>query len=211
MLQRYAMDEEKLPPREEPDYQELCEREVAQHQALTSLRHECFFGAAAVGAASGMLKAWDELASFTSMVYAGVGGVVMVMFAGFIGGFAASVLRSMLARFHGLLSLDQEGGGEGPVIGGFGGAFLGLLIALMLWDLPSAPLYTGVGTAAGSFLGGLPGEHVGVFIRMLAVQEHIEKCSRDGEDADIPQEKRRPGPNGTPPRENSGPDTGGEE
>lgn len=189
MLQRYAMDDRNLHGREEPDYEERREREAAQFQALTHLRHECFYGAAAVGAAAGMLEAWYGLSGFMAMIYGGIGGVVMVMIAGFTGGFCASVLRSALARIQGLLSLDEEGGGEGPVIGGFGGAFLGLLIALIAWDIPSARLYTGIGTAIGSFIGGLPGEHVGVFIRMLALQEHLERCEQEKETEGCPTDE----------------------
>ncbi len=184
VLQRHAMDDPDRQHGAEPDYEEQREREAAQYRALTSLRHECFYGAAAVGAAAGMLKAWHGMESIMAVLYSGVGGVVMVMVAGFAGGFCASVLRSLVARHRGLLSLDQEGGGEGPVIGGFGGAFLGLLLALLTWNLEAATFYTGVGTAVGSLLGGLPGEHVTVFIRMLAVQEHLERRKSDHDDAD---------------------------
>lgn len=178
------MDDHDPPRAEMPDFGQRREREAAQHAALVKLRQECFHGAVAVGAVAGMLQSWQDHVGFLSMLSTGVGGVVVVLMAGFSGGFTASLLRSFLAHRFGLSSLDEEGNGEGPVLGGFGGAFLGLLLSLLLWDLEAARLYMGVGTAIGSFLGGMPGEHVAVFIRMLALHEH-EDAEKNGRDEDV--------------------------
>lgn len=152
--------------------------EAANERAVHAMRAKCFAGVVGVGAACGAVRAMTGEAAASELFFSTLTAMVLVMLAGFIGGLAGDITRGMAAWVTGG---DVEGGDttDGMIVGGFGFAFLGFVMALVFWQPERAGLFAAVGAFAGGFLGALPGEQVGVIVRMLAAQEQRERIRQD--------------------------------
>lgn len=153
-------------------------REAAYERAVQTMRAKCFAGVVGVGAACGVVRAMTSGAVASELFFSTLTAVVLVMLAGFIGGLAGDITRGMAAWIAGG-EVDGGDTSDGMIVGGFGFAFLGLVVALVFWQPERAGLFAAVGAFAGGFLGALPGEQVGVIVRMLAAQEQLERQRQD--------------------------------
>ncbi|EPR37442.1 hypothetical protein dsx2_0788 [Desulfovibrio sp. X2] len=160
---------------EDIDYAELTLREAARAKALSVLRAKCFGALASLGAGAGAMEAWYAGAGARTAFYDILTGMVAVLLAGFLGGLFGSLLHGFLTWLGRGDLEEQEDINDAVLMAGTAGGFLGLLLALLLWNLPDSRALVAAGAALGAFLGALPGETVGIMLRMIIVHEHMER------------------------------------
>jgi len=138
--------------------------------ALSRLRTKSFLAVCLVGALSGVVTGLHGKGTMGVFLY-GFSGAVSVIIMASAGGFMGMFLRNAVLFFRGGRAEQGHMNTDGIFPASSFGALVGLVAVLMAADWDQAYYGAVVGAFFGGILGVLPGEGVGVLLRMLALEE----------------------------------------
>ncbi len=127
------------------------------------VNEKCFLGVTAMGGIAGLFEgAWTTGIDIHNILP----GVIAVISAVFIGGFAGFFAKDGLRLLRGLRLYTGQSN-EGMFLGAFAGAFLGTLFQFLLSEQAHTILGASCGAFIGAFIGAFPDEIVPSILELM--------------------------------------------